>query len=52
MLEMTKLLPEVVQRFDFEIEPVGRDGAKEWRTSSGWFVKQKVRVAVKERGSK
>ncbi|OJJ06606.1 hypothetical protein ASPVEDRAFT_140374 [Aspergillus versicolor CBS 583.65] len=44
LLEMTKLLPQLVRRFDFA--PV--DGA-DWTTSSGWFVKQKIQVRVTER---
>lgn len=41
---MTKLLPELVRRFDFT--PAG-DG--QWTTSSGWFVKQNIQVKVIER---
>lgn len=44
LLEMTKLLPQLVRRFDFA--PV--NGA-DWTTSSGWFVKQQVQVRVTER---
>jgi hypothetical protein len=41
---MTKLLPPLVQRFDFV--PAG---SSEWTTRSGWFVKQAIQVKVIER---
>ncbi|KAJ5392315.1 P450 monooxygenase [Penicillium cosmopolitanum] len=44
LLEMTKLLPQLVRRFDFV--PAGN---KNWTTSSGWFVKQKIQVKLIER---
>lgn len=44
MLEMSKLLPQLVRRFDFVPE-----GNTEWQTSSGWFVKQKIQVKVTDR---
>lgn len=44
MLEMSKLLPQIVRRFDFVAE-----GNTEWQTSSGWFVKQKIQVKVIDR---
>ncbi|OOQ90429.1 putative P450 monooxygenase [Penicillium brasilianum] len=43
-LEMTKLLPQLVRRFDFVAA-----GDSQWTTSSGWFVKQSVQVKVIER---
>ncbi|KAI0162906.1 pisatin demethylase [Pestalotiopsis sp. NC0098] len=44
MLEMSKLLPQLVRRFDFVPE-----GNTEWKTNSGWFVKQKIQVKVIDR---
>ncbi|KAK0127496.1 hypothetical protein ONS96_007031 [Cadophora gregata f. sp. sojae] len=44
LLEMTKLLPQLVQRFD--LVPAGNS---EWTTSSGWFVKPAIQVKVIER---
>ncbi|GLI71872.1 hypothetical protein PoHVEF18_000039 [Penicillium ochrochloron] len=44
LLEMTKLVPQLVRRFDFV--PAGDS---EWKTSSGWFVKQSIGVKVIER---
>ncbi|GIJ90957.1 hypothetical protein Asppvi_009922 [Aspergillus pseudoviridinutans] len=44
LLEMTKLLPQLVRRFDFV--PAGDS---EWTTTSGWFVKQNIQVKVIDR---
>lgn len=44
LLEMTKLLPQLVRRFDFV--PAGDS---KWTTSSGWFVKQAIQVNVIDR---
>jgi cytochrome P450 len=44
LLEMTKLLPQLLLKFDFR--PAGDS---EWKTSSGWFVKQKFQVKVVKR---
>ncbi|CZR69977.1 related to cytochrome P450 CYP3/CYP5/CYP6/CYP9 subfamilies [Phialocephala subalpina] len=44
LLEITKLLPQLVQRFDFV-----PSGNSEWTTSSGWFVKQEIQVKVIDR---
>jgi hypothetical protein len=41
---MTKLVPQLVRRFDFV--PAGDS---EWKTSSGWFVKQSIDIKVIER---
>lgn len=41
---MTKLVPQLVRQFDFV--PAGDS---EWKTSSGWFVKQSIQVKVIER---
>jgi len=35
LLEMSKLIPQLVRRFDFELDPPGR----EWSTENYWFVK-------------
>jgi len=45
LLEMTKLVPSLVKRFDFV--PADEDG--EWKTHSGWFVKQNINVKVVDR---
>jgi cytochrome P450 len=37
LLEMTKLIPQLVRNFDFELEKPDR----EWETVNVWFVKQK-----------
>ncbi|KAL1857872.1 hypothetical protein Plec18167_001724 [Paecilomyces lecythidis] len=47
LLEMTKLLPQLVRRFDFV-----PSGDSQWTTSSGWFVKQKIQVKVIDREHK
>jgi cytochrome P450 len=44
LLEMTKLVPSLVKRFDF----VPAD-EEEWTTHSGWFVKQSIDVRVVDR---
>ncbi|KAH7377446.1 putative P450 monooxygenase [Cadophora sp. MPI-SDFR-AT-0126] len=41
ILEMTKLLPQLLQKFDFV-----PSGDTEWTTNSGWFVKQAIKVKV------
>lgn len=41
---MVKLLPQLVQRFDFV-----PSGDSQWTTSNGWFVKQKIQVKIIER---
>lgn len=38
LLEVGKLVPQLVRRFDFELDAEVRDGGL--RTSSRWFVKQ------------
>jgi cytochrome P450 len=50
ILEMSKLIPELVRRFDFELdEHLARPGA-EWTTSNYWFVMPvDFRVRVKSR---
>lgn len=47
LLEMAKLIPQLVRNFDIELEQPDR----EWRTTNKWFVKQegffcRVRVRV------
>ena len=45
-MEINKLLPEVVMRFDFEFE----DPEREWTVHDDWFVKQEdIKVKVKRR---
>ena len=46
LLEMTKLVPSLVRRFDFV---PADDDEGEWTTRSGWFVKQSIAVRVVER---
>jgi hypothetical protein len=47
MLEMSKLIPQLVRRFDFEPEKPDTP----WKTANYWFVKQlDFNVRVKERG--
>lgn len=41
---MTKLLPQLVRRFDFV-----PTGDSEWTTTSGWFVKQRIQVKLIDR---
>lgn len=36
LLEMTKLIPQLVRNFNFELE----EPDKEWKTVNVWFVKQ------------
>ena len=49
LMEINKLLPELVMRFDFEFE----DPAREWTVYNDWFVKQEnIKVKVKTRKTK
>jgi cytochrome P450 len=49
MLEMSKLIPQLVRQFDFELEKPDTP----WKTANYWFVKQfDFNVRVKERGEK
>lgn len=49
MLEMSKLIPQLVRRFDFEIESQDQP----WKTTNYWFVKQvDFNVRVKARSEK
>jgi len=49
MLEMSKLIPQLVRRFSFELER--KD--KPWKTANYWFVKQlDFMVRVKEQSEK
>jgi hypothetical protein len=46
MLEMSKLVPQIVRDYDFVLE-----GAGEWETINFWFVKPmnfKVKVKLRE----
>ncbi|KAL3447830.1 cytochrome P450 [Aspergillus insuetus] len=45
LLEMSKLIPQLVRRFDFQLEQPGSD----WKTNTAWFVKQEFRCVVKKR---
>jgi cytochrome P450 len=46
ILEMSKLIPQLVRKFDFELE----NPSKEWETENFWFVKPvDFRVRVKPR---
>ncbi|KAL2849857.1 cytochrome P450 [Aspergillus pseudoustus] len=47
LLEVSKLLPQLLRRFDFIF--AGRD---QWTTTSGWFVKPAIRVKVLERSDR
>ena len=45
-MEINKLLPELVMRFDLEFEGPGR----EWTVYNDWFMKHEgVKVMVRER---
>ncbi|KAL2815754.1 cytochrome P450 [Aspergillus granulosus] len=46
LLEMSKLIPQIMRRFDIQLE----DPECDWTTSTAWFVKQEFRCVVKERG--
>jgi cytochrome P450 len=49
MLEMSKLIPQLVRRFDFELE----NREKPWTTANYWFVKQgDFNMRVKARNEK
>ena len=45
MLELSKVIPEMVLHFDFEL--VGRGG--EWKTLNRWFVKSSYECMIFER---
>lgn len=48
MLEMTKVLPEIIRRFDVK----WASGAESWTTVAGWFWKQKdIELTFKPRPS-
>jgi len=47
ILEMSKLIPQLVRRFDFELE----QPEKQWTTENYWFVKPvdfRLRVKLRE----
>ena len=50
ILEMSKLIPQLVRRFDFELE----QPAKPWTTENYWFVKPvdfRLRAKAREGGT-
>lgn len=50
LLEMSKVVPLLFRKFDFELEE-GLRGGREWRTRNRWFVKQLdfgVRVRLRQ----
>ena len=52
LLEVGKLIPEVVRRFEFVLDDEVKD--KEWRSVSRWFVKPENfcgRVVERRKGS-
>ena len=49
LMEINKLLPELVMRFDFEFE----DPKREWTVHNDWFTKQEdIKVRVRKRETK
>ena len=48
ILEMSKLIPELVHRFDFTLDPSLAAPDSNWTTSNYWFV-QPVNFSVKVR---
>ncbi|PLB53995.1 pisatin demethylase [Aspergillus steynii IBT 23096] len=47
LLEMSKLIPQIIRRFDVQLE----HPETEWRTSTSWFVKQEFACSVRQRES-
>lgn len=50
LLEMSKLIPTIVRKFDFQLSDALVD--REWKTSSRWFVKQlnlEVKVMLRQK---
>lgn len=45
MLELSKVIPEIVRRFDFELVASG----DEWETINRWFVKASYECLISER---
>ncbi|KAE8447538.1 hypothetical protein EG329_010668 [Mollisiaceae sp. DMI_Dod_QoI] len=51
LLEMSKLVPLLVRKFDFELDERLQGEGKEWKTLNRWFVKQLdfgVRIKLRE----
>ena len=49
LMEINKLLPELVMRFDFDFE----DPEREWTVHNDWFTKQEdIKVRVRKRKTK
>ena len=42
MLEMAKLLPQIVRKFDIDVDPA----TVPWSLASHWFVKQQFKSTV------
>ena len=45
LLEMNKVIPQIVRRFDIKVEP----RTYPWRLVTHWFVKQEYECRVRER---
>jgi cytochrome P450 len=51
LLEISKLIPAIVQEFDFELDEKLSHRKAEWKVADYWFVKPKdfiVRAKVRE----
>lgn len=46
LLEITKVIPQMVRKFDFEFAEDYKDG---WTTETRWFCKQKYECHIKPR---
>ncbi|KAJ4358701.1 uncharacterized protein N0V89_003285 [Didymosphaeria variabile] len=49
LLELSKVIPQLVRQFDFEIVPDAENGGKMYDYKTLWFVKQKFKCFVRER---
>jgi len=48
LMEMYKVLPQIVRNFDFEVVPDAATGAP-WTNSTAWFVWQNLQCRIRER---
>ncbi|KAK7726292.1 hypothetical protein SLS57_003378 [Botryosphaeria dothidea] len=46
LLEITKVIPQLIRKFDFEFSDCSKDG---WKTQTRWFCKQNYHCYVKPR---
>ena len=51
LLEMTKLIPELLRRFDFELDDELKNDEKEWQWINYWLIRPvslPIRISIRE----